>query len=267
MTNKTKILKVGGSVVTFKNRDSALNVKVVKQIAKDISKWIKENPKSNLIFTSGAGSFGHPLAHKYNLHAESAKKDSVGFVLTTVNMQDMANRIAKLFHEFSVPLFPIMPSSVFETDEGRIIHADLNVLSDALNRNLVPFFWGDTVIDKSHTFRILSGDQINPYLVKHLGINELYFGTNVNGIYDSDPNKNSTATKINKINNSNYKSVLNKISGSNELDVTKGMRGKIEEIYQIKVRPLVCVIYNAFAPGNTYNALSGKNVGTQIKFS
>jgi isopentenyl phosphate kinase len=261
-----KIVKVGGSVVTYKNRDSSLNIGVVKNIAKDIVLWIKENPSSRLIFTSGAGSFGHPLAHKYKLNAENDSKDRLGFVLTTTNMQFMANKIARIFHSNKIPLFPIMPSSTFETDKGRINHGDLKIINDALDRGLIPFLWGDSVFDEKHTFRILSGDQINPYLAERLGVNELYFGTNVNGIYDSDPHKNTKANHINEINDNNYKSVLDSITESGSLDVTKGMRGKIEEIHKIKVRPLRCVIYNALIKGNTYKAFSGQKLGTQIVF-
>src|SRR3990172_11841079 len=266
MRNQVKILKIGGSVVTYKDKDSTLNVDVLKHIAQDISLWLKKNHSSRLVFTSGAGSFGHPLAHKYQLNAETSQKDPFGFVLTTTNMQDMANRIARVFHSYKVPLFPIMSSSIFKTDKGRIISAYIDTIGEALNRGLTPFLWGDTVIDKSHTFRILSGDQINPYLVEHLGVKELYFGTNVDGIYESDPRKNNNAVHIHDINYNNYNSILSSITESGSLDVTKGMRGKIEEIYQIKVRPLKCVIFNALLKGNTYKALSGQTIGTQIIF-
>ncbi|KKQ41804.1 MAG: Acetylglutamate kinase [Microgenomates group bacterium GW2011_GWC1_37_8] len=266
MTKNIKILKVGGSVITYKNKDSELNIHVVKQIAKDIFLWLRKNKSNQLIFTAGAGSFGHPLAYKYQLNAESLQKDPFGFVLTTTNMQNMANRVARIFHYFKVPLFPIMPSSIFMTNKGRIISAYIDTINEALNRGLTPFLWGDTVIDRSHTFRILSGDQINPYIVENLKVKELYFGTNVDGIYDSDPLKNHDATQIKKINDDNYKSILTSISESGNLDVTKGMRGKVEEIHRIKVRPLKCIIFNALIKGNTYKALSGQKVGTKIKF-
>ena len=69
MKRNIKILKVGGSVVTYKNKNSSLNVEVIKNIASDIARWLEENKTKSLIFTSGAGSFGHPLAHKYQLNS------------------------------------------------------------------------------------------------------------------------------------------------------------------------------------------------------
>jgi isopentenyl phosphate kinase len=262
-----KILKVGGSVMTFKDKDSLLNEKVIENIADDISKWFFENKDRKLIFTSGAGSFGHPLAHKYDLNSKDKNKSSLGFVLTTTNMQLMANKVAKIFHHYNLPLFPIMPSSIFELNKGRISGYYISNISKSLDRGLIPFLWGDTVIDQAYKFAILSGDQINPFLVKQLGINELYFGTNVDGVYDSDPVINPKAVHVDEINNKNYKSILKMISGSSSTDVTKGMLGKIEEIYQIKVRPLKCVIFNALVKESVYKALNGKDVGTKIIFS
>jgi len=267
MKKNIKILKVGGSVVTHKNKDSVLNEVVVGNIANDISLWLKESRINKLIFISGAGSFGHPLAHKYDLNSSITKKSSMGFVLTTANMQKMSSKIADIFHKKNVPLFPIMPSSIFALKKRRITSSFTQNISEGLNRGLLPFLWGDTVIDSDYKFSILSGDQITPYLMKELKIDELYFGTNVNGIYDSDPNKNTHANHISEINDDNYKSVIKIVTHSSSLDVTGGMRGKLEEIYKIKTRPLSCHIFNALVKGDVYKALKGKDIGTKIQFS
>ncbi|KKQ26309.1 MAG: Aspartate/glutamate/uridylate kinase [Candidatus Woesebacteria bacterium GW2011_GWA1_37_8] len=266
MAKNIKVLKIGGSVVTYKNKDSALNVDVVKSIAKDISLWLKESRVNKLILVSGAGSFGHPLAHKFNLNSSKKIKSNIGFTLTTTNMQKMSIQIAEIFHKHKVPLFPIMPSSVFLLKKRRIEKAFTKNISEGLNRGLLPFLWGDTVIDSDYKFSILSGDQITPYIMEGLKINELYFGTNVNGIYDNDPNKNTNAVHIPDINDSNYKSVLKLVSHSGDLDVTGGMRGKLEEIFKIKTRPLSCHIFNALAKGSVYKALTGEDIGTKIIF-
>lgn len=265
---KIKILKIGGSVFTYKDRDSELNTSVVMGIFREIKKWLLEkSPDERMVFTSGAGSFGHPLAHKYQLNAPSSQKDNIGFVSITTNMQAMGNLIAKLAHAESIPLLPIPPSSVFLTDNGRIISCAPDGILRALEENLIPFFWGDAVFDVSHRYRVLSGDQINTYLFDELNADTICYGTNVDGIFRDDPSKNPNTPMIEEINNSNYEEVLDYISHSQFVDVTNGMRGKIEEIHQIRKRPIRCVVYNAFKKENTYNALKGVNVGTNIAFN
>jgi len=135
----------------------------------------------------------------------------------------------------------------------------------AMENNKIPFLWGDTVLDISHKYRILSGDQISTYLYEKLNGESLLFGTNVDGIYTDDPFKNQYAKIVREVNDENYEDVLKFLSRSSHLDVTRGMVGKLEEIRTIKKRPIIkCVIYNALLKNNTYKALSGEKIGTKI---
>jgi len=262
---KVKILKIGGSVITHKDKDSKLNLKALKNIASEIKKWMEESTKHRLIFISGAGSFGHPLARKYNINEETARnKDRFGFLKTTTNMQKMGNMITVSFHKFGVPLFPIQTSSIFITNKGRIVNCSFRTILKSIEDNQIPFLWGDAVFDVSHKYRALSGDQISSYLYEKLDLSELLFGTNVNGVYTDDPHKSRNAKIITNINNDNFKEVLELLSFSPYIDVTKGMKGKIEEIYAIKKRPVKCIIYKALVKNNTYRVLSGEKIGTTI---
>lgn len=262
-----KILKVGGSVVTHKDADSSLNHAQIDAVRQDVARWLAESPHHRLIFVSGAGSYGHPLAKRYAIHAPTPDKDALGFLRTTTNMQRMGAELAHIFQEHDLPFFPIAPSSVFSTDDGRIAASYLAPIEQALARGLVPFLWGDAVFDARHTFRILSGDQINTYLCEHMAIDALLYGTDVDGVFWDDPKRNPAAQPIPRIDDGNYARVLAALSDSRHVDVTQGMRGKIEEIHATRRRPLTCVVYNALVPGNTYRALAGEPVGTTLAFT
>jgi len=265
MLEKVRILKIGGSVITYKDKYSELNTMSIKNIILEIKRWLEEANDTKLVFISGAGSFGHPLAHKYMLNKESIdNKDSLCFLQTTTNMQRMGNIIANVFQKKGIPLFPIQPSSIFITDKGRIVDCYLKSIIIAIKNNQIPFLWGDSVFDMSHRYRILSGDQISTYLYEKLNASDILFGTNVDGIYTENPFKNKYAKIIPEVNDENYKEVLEYLSHSSYVDVTQGMRGKLEEIYAIKKRPVRCVIYNAGLKNNTYKALRGEKIGTTI---
>ena len=265
MLENSIILKIGGSVLTYKNKNSVLNFQTIENTAVEIKKLLSDNIGKNLIFISGAGSYGHPLAYKYMINEESRNnKTDIGFLRTTTNMQKMGNKIAEIFHKYDVPLFPLPPSSIFTTNKGRIICCNIDIILKSLNNYQIPFMWGDAVFDKSHKYRILSGDQIVSYLYAELNFNKLFFGTNVDGIFTDNPFTDKNAKIISDINNENYDEILHLLSFSNCVDVTKGMRGKLEEIYSIKKRPLECVIYNALIKNNTYNAIREGKIGTKI---
>lgn len=265
--NHVKLLKIGGSVLTYKEADSELNLTALANTVTGIKRWLAENPTQGLIFITGGGSFGHPLAHHYRLNESHADKSALGFVRITTNMKRMGQAIAATFQQHDVALFPLSPSGIFSTDQGRIAASTLDPILGALERGLVPFLWGDAVLDRSHTYRILSGDQIMTYLCERLHIGDLLFGSDVNGIYTADPRRNPAARLIASVDDENYQTVRASLSNSSRLDVTRGMQGKIEEVYATNRRPLRCTIYNALEPGNTYRALSGEAIGTTLSFT
>jgi len=264
---RVKLLKIGGSVLTYKDGDSELNPAALAAAVTDIQRWLAENPDWDLILITGGGSFGHPLAHRYRLNEPSAEKSELGFVRITTNMQRMGQAVASAFQAQEVALFPIAPSAIFSTDQGRIAASTLDPILEALERGLVPFLWGDAVLDRSHTYRILSGDQIMTYLCEQLQIGDLLFGSDVGGIYTTDPRRDSSARLIDRVDDATYPAIRAALSDSSRLDVTRGMQGKIEEVYATRQRPLRCTIYNALEPGNTYRALSGEAIGTALFFT
>ena len=267
MLDNVKILKIGGSVITNKKLDSSLNFDVVKNISEEIAKWLADNGENKLILTVGGGSFGHPLAHQYQINSPAKDKSPLGFVRTVTNVQKMANQIANIFQNNGVSLMSISPSSIFTTDKGKISASYLNAIIFALQNSLIPFLWGDAVFDTTHTYRVLSADQINTYLFENLELLEVVYGTNVDGIFSSDPSIDRSAELIEIVNNQNYDHVLSLLSRPKYLDVTKGMLGKLEEIHNISRRPLKSKIFNALKSGNVYKVLRGDKVGTMIDFS
>ena len=263
---RSKILKIGGSVITRKDaKTPTLNRKHVRQIARDVTRWLKKSD-GRLIVVSGAGSFGHPLARAYQLNAPHAQKDALGFVRTTASMLNMAQQVAAIFHAQDVPLCPIATSSVFTTADGRITAWHATPILHALETGLIPYLWGDAVFDLQHRYRILSGDQVMTFLALKLEIGELLYGTDVDGVYTADPHRDPQAAHVAEIDDANYAQVRELLGASAHADVTGGMRGKIEELYRTPKRPLRAVIYDATRPRNTYRALRGKAVGTRLVF-
>jgi len=266
MLSEVKILKIGGSVITDKNQEAALNSDIVQHIAEEVAQWLASKNTGNLILTVGGGSFGHRLAHRYQINNPTMKKSPLGFTRTVTNVQKMANLVAQIFQNNNVHLMPISPSSIFVTDKGKISTCYLDIIVFALQNDLIPFLWGDAVFDLTHTFRVLSADQINTYLFEKLGLLEILFGTNVDGIFSSDPSTDPSADLIKIVNDNNYNSVLGKLSRPKYLDVTKGMLGKLEEIHSIQRRPVRSKIFDAQIKGNVYKVLYGEEVGTAIDF-
>ena len=79
MKSKPIILKLGGSVITVKDKPLTPNMDAIGRLAEEIA----EADVSPLIIVHGGGSYGHPLAAKYKI-AEGFKSRSqtLGFSKT-----------------------------------------------------------------------------------------------------------------------------------------------------------------------------------------
>ena len=75
------ILKLGGSVITNKRVGKpVVRVRHVKQLAREVSRVCLDGARGSrppLILLYGGGSFGHPLAHRYQLSGKMLSIDSL----------------------------------------------------------------------------------------------------------------------------------------------------------------------------------------------
>ena len=74
MRSNLALIKMGGSVVTFKDRPLSANYTAIEETMKAIS-LLKGIP---IILVHGGGSFGHYWSVKYNMHTRPDKYDSHG---------------------------------------------------------------------------------------------------------------------------------------------------------------------------------------------
>jgi len=88
------LLKLGGSLLTDKNKPFSIREDVVRSVIQQI---IDANKK--IILIHGGGSFGHPLAKKYNISTgidSSISNQILGLTETHQSMNKFNSRIINL---------------------------------------------------------------------------------------------------------------------------------------------------------------------------
>jgi len=263
LKSKLTILKLGGSVITRKDKPLTPNIQVIKRLAEEISR-ADFHP---LIIIHGGGSYGHPVAKKYRI-ADGFKDGSqiFGFSETHEAMMRLNSLLIRNFLEYGLPAFSISPSSFIMTRKGRIGTLNEEILKTALEFGLIPVLYGDAVLDAEQGFAILSGDQIAAVLAIKLDAERIIMGIDVNGVCDSDPKRNPSARLIEEISLKDFERIMGQIGGSQSLDVTGGMLGKILELKAAVEYGVEALIINALLPDNVYRALKGEDVvGTRIR--
>lgn len=251
-----QVLKLGGSVITVKDEPMTADHKSIQRLCEEIRlAW-----PMPLIMVHGGGSFGHPMAEKYGIASGFTSERQVpGFARTHQAMVALNTIIVDALLELGVPALSVAPSSFIITRDARIDAVDLEVVGHLVVRGILPVLYGDSVLDRTAGFSILSGDQLAVRLAVDTGASRLIFGVDVDGVYTSNPKLVPEAHLIERLSLMKLEGYV-KIGKSLTTDVTGGMLGKIDEARTAVEAGVEVQIVNAKRPDVILKALRGEPV-------
>ena len=260
---KPTVLKLGGSVITDKDKPATANLEAIERLADEI---FRANV-SSLILVHGGGSFGHPVAKQYHLTEGYADPEQVtGFSETHRAMTKLNGLVMEALISRGINAVVVQPSSCVVTKAGRIQSMERKPLKRMLDMGLVPVLYGDAVLDSQKGFAILSGDQLVSSLAINFGASRIIMGGDVDGLYTADPKASKSARLIQRVTLEELKAQKHDIEGSKATDVTGGMLGKMRELVPAIEQNIQALIVNATKPLRVYKALRGEEVvGTIVE--
>jgi isopentenyl phosphate kinase len=263
LSAKPTVLKLGGSVITDKEKKLTPNLSAIERLTKEISRA----NVSPLVLVHGGGSFGHPVAEQYGLNkGYNDSSQIMGFSITHQAMTKLNKLIVGSLINHNIPAVEVQPSSCVVTKAGRIQTMEQRPMRKMLEMGFVPVLYGDTIFDSETGFDILSGDQIVSSLAINLNARRIVVGVDVDGLYTGDPKTDSGARLIWNVTLEELKNLEHQIEGSKVTDVTGGMLGKMFELKPAVEHGIQTMIVNATEPNRVYKALKGeKVVGTVIE--
>lgn len=251
-----QVLKLGGSVITAKEEPMTADHENIRRLCEEI----KNAWPMPLIMVHGGGSFGHPVAEKYGIaRGFTSERQVSGFARTHQAMVALNTIIVDALLELGVPALSVAPSSFIITRDARIDSVDLEVVGRLVVRGILPVLYGDSVLDRTAGFSILSGDQIAVRLAVDTGASRLIFGVDVDGVYTSNPKLVPEARLIERLSLMKLEGYV-KIGKSLTTDVTGGMLGKIDEAKAAVEAGVEVQIVNAKRPDVILKALRGEPV-------
>ncbi|MCL4365507.1 isopentenyl phosphate kinase [Candidatus Marsarchaeota archaeon] len=255
------MIKLGGSVITEVDHPITPKISKIRELLREI----KKSKRQNIIIGHGGGSFPHVPAHKYKIQEGLINSSSLfGTALTQKAASDLHSIIISEMLRLKMRAFSFSPSSSVVARGKRIMKWDVAPIKSALELGFVPVVYGDVAIDMKQGICITSTEEIFRYLSGKLKPWKIIIGTDVDGVFTSDPKASDGARLIKVITRDN----LNKADFSNirrKFDVTGSMRSKVLALYEMSRNShAVCQIINANKRGRLYDAISGKKVMSTI---
>jgi isopentenyl phosphate kinase len=213
-----------------------------------------------LIVGHGSGSFGHTYARRYGIHHGLAPDDDwLGFAQTAAAALRLNRIVVDELLAAGVPALALQPSATLISTHGVLKEWDTSALSRALERGLVPIIHGDVAFDEAQGTAIISTEQLLERLVHASALRpRRVVLVGEAGVYTADPRADTNAERIPRIDASNIAAVLRVTGASHGVDVTGGMRSKVELMWRlVEATPGLTVQLVGAAPGLVARALLG----------
>jgi isopentenyl phosphate kinase len=257
-------VKIGGSLITDKNKPFSLKKKVLETICREIKESEKHGKK--IVLGHGAGSFAHIPAKKYKTHLGIIDEQSYRGIAEVADVAAQLNRIVvKYLLDAGVNGVSVSPLSMMTSNNFELDTISIDAIEELLKHDLVPVLYGDQIMDKSKGCTIFSTERVLGYLAlemksKGYEVEKIIHCGLTSGVYDED---GKTIPEINGANFEKYKRVL---GGSGGVDVTGGMIHKVEETLALAKKGIPGMIIDGVENGSLAEAIEGKEVlGTKVE--
>ncbi len=236
------LIKLGGSIITHKQKPLTPNLKVINKIAAQLKKV-----REPIIIVHGGGSFGHYWSVIYGIHTKPAKYNTNGVSVVKNSMVALNKIILDSFQNHKLNPYCLPPTDFMFGNKINI--KKIKEVSKIAKAGMTPISYGDVLWHGKNNFYILSGDKIMGILAKILKPRLAIFVLNVDGVY-SDMKTKKLRYEIKGQNTS-----ISKIG----MDVTGGMTRKIKEATMISKSGIEVFLVNGNKPERIVNAIKGKN--------
>ncbi|MDJ1431816.1 isopentenyl phosphate kinase [Halostagnicola sp. A-GB9-2] len=246
------ILKLGGSVITDKDRAETLDGPGLERSAAAIASAIGDGAlEDGLVIVHGGGSFGHHHASEHGVTTTEGT-DEIGPAMDIHGAMETLNRfVLSRLHEQDVPAIPVHPFSAAHRDGSGTLYLPTGQIETMLEEGFVPVLYGDLVANTGAGATIVSGDELVTELARALEANRIGLCSTVPGVLDDDEEVVDRITS--------FEDVDSILGESESTDVTGGMAGKVRTLLELDAPASIFGLESIDA------FLAGEAVGTNIE--
>ncbi|HSR42622.1 MAG TPA: isopentenyl phosphate kinase [Longimicrobiales bacterium] len=251
-------LKLGGSLITEKERARTARREVIARLADEIAAS-REARDEAILLGHGSGSYGHPPAARWRLREGLGAEGAVhGVALTQARAAELHGIVLEGLREAGVPAFSVSPSSAAVAEDGRLRSFPAEAVALALDRGLLPVVYGDVVMDRSRGVTICSTEEVLERLSEVLPehgwqVDRALWMGDTEGVYDG---RGRVLPELDAAD-----PVPGAVGPARATDVTGGMAHRVEIALRMAARGIPSWIGDGLRPGALERALRGDPEG------
>lgn len=257
-------LKLGGSLITDKLNARTTRMATIQRLAGEIQAARQALPDMQLVLGHGSGSFGHvPAARYHTRHGVHSREDWQGFVEVWRQARELNQIMLEELTQAGMPVMAFPPSAFIQAANGQPASIQADPLQSALQGGLVPLVAGDVIFDQVLGGTIFSTEDVFLALAPNLIPDRVLICGMEAGVWRDYPTNTQLVTRITS---ASYKNLDKTLGGSAGVDVTGGMRTKVDQMVTLVSQfPQAQVqIFSGEAPGTLFEVLMGQSHGTLI---
>lgn len=250
------VIKIGTSTLTHKT--GLCNIKKMENIVKVIAD-IKNSGKEVVVVTSGAVGIGAGKLKCLNLHR---KNKSLKQACASVGQRILINLYSSLFSKYGYEVAQLLLNyNVLDSFEDEFNVK--NIFDELFKRDIIPIVnANDTVFVKELEFK--DNDSLSAAVSLMVEAKLLIILSDIDGIYDKNPNENVDAKLIKNIDFLDDYLKEAEFSKPNFFG-TGGISTKLKAAKIISSKKIPLVILNGEYPERIYDVFNGVVNGTLIK--
>lgn len=258
-------LKMGGSLITEKNKTSTARPDILRQIAGEIIEVKKIIPDLQLVLGHGSGSFGHIPGKEFKTRqGVRSQYEWDGFIKVWREARILNQIVTEAFLDAGLPIMAFPSSSIYRTTAGKITNAFIDNIEAALSHGIIPLVNGDVIFDDVIGGTILSTEEIFFHLADCFKPDRILLAGIEAGVWEDFP---VCSRLIPVITPSTFQQLLVKPGGSEQIDVTGGMYTKVILMLELlkSNKELEALIFSGEDKGNITKAFEHNMPGTIIR--
>ncbi len=218
MNSNLTIVKLGGSLITRKDRPQTMNTLAIDISVRAIARSLRSRKKGRLLLIHGGGSFGHYYASRFGVSTTRRQIGREGVAKVAASMITLHSTVLEKLVNQGVPCKTVLTSELLSDNGKKVTDSGARLLECLFHAELVPITFGNVSINRTGS-AVISGDQIALSVARSQGVNRVIFATDVDGIYSNTRMEGSIIRELNGVSTELFK--------SNRYDVTGGIRSKI----------------------------------------